>query len=60
MFVDPGEFDGGDCMEFNKMYPDCLVPKPYWVGNGHCDGSDYDSEACGFDGGDYHETQNEG
>ena len=37
--------DGGDC-------DGCLVENPSHVGNGICDGGNYNTEACGFDGGD--------
>lgn len=30
----------------------CCVSQPAWVGDGFCDGGDYNSEACGWDGGD--------
>jgi Periplasmic protein TonB, links inner and outer membranes len=49
-------FDGGDCLEFNVAYPSCNVENPSLVGNGVCDGGDYNTEACGHDGGDCQET----
>lgn len=35
-------------------YPDCDVVVPGWVGDGWCDGAygNYNTEACGYDGGD--------
>ena len=35
-------------------YPNCHVDYPEWIGDGHCnDGWEgYDTEACGYDGGD--------
>jgi|AntRauTorckE5430_2_1112549.scaffolds.fasta_scaffold33284_1 hypothetical protein len=43
-------FDGGDCVEFNTLYPGCVAP-PDWIDDGYCDG-DYNTEECKFDGGD--------
>jgi len=45
-------FDGGDCEEFNELYPDCSVPQPSWVGDKTCDGLVYNTTECGYDGGD--------
>jgi len=45
-------YDGGDCIEFNNLYPYCDVDKPYLVGNGICDGANYSVRECGCDGGD--------
>ncbi|CAM9818929.1 unnamed protein product [Scytosiphon promiscuus] len=34
-------------------YPDCIVLSPDWVGDGWCDDfGNYNTEACGYDGGD--------
>lgn len=44
-------FDDGDCDLYNS-FKNCTVDKPYYIGNGHCDGGMYDKENCGFDGGD--------
>lgn len=44
--------DGKDCTEFLNAYPDCEVPEPELVGNGHCDGHPYSSPQCKNDGGD--------
>lgn len=45
-------FDGGDCFDFNSMYPNCVVEDmSLLLGNGVCDGSPYDSEGCRYDGG---------
>jgi LNR domain len=27
------EYDGGDCLEFHELYPNCDVPYPTWVGD---------------------------
>ncbi len=47
------DYDGGDCITFNEMYPLCNVSKPWTVGNGHCsiDG-EYNVTECDYDGGD--------
>ena len=46
-------FDGGDCDEFNQLYPNCKVPDPSHIGDGLCDNSEpYFTEECGMDGGD--------
>jgi hypothetical protein len=35
------------------IYPNCIVEIPEWVGDGWCDSDgDYNTEACGYDGGD--------
>jgi hypothetical protein len=49
-------FDGGDCLEFNAEYPDCIVPYPWYIGDGYCNGAEYNVEACGWDGGDCFRT----
>ncbi|CAM9183763.1 unnamed protein product [Ectocarpus sp. 8 AP-2014] len=33
-------------------YPECVVEYPFWVGDSACDGEPYNTEACGWDGGD--------
>ena len=33
-------------------YPNCVVDFDWWIGDGFCDGRDYASEECGYDGGD--------
>ena len=33
-------------------YPNCKVDWPDWIGDGSCDGGDYNTEECGWDGGD--------
>jgi hypothetical protein len=39
------------------IYPNCVVENPEWVGDGWCDSDgDYNTEACGYDGGDCCET----
>ena len=45
-------FDFDECREFNRKYPDCEAPDPYRVGDGVCDGVNYMTNECGFDGGD--------
>ena len=30
----------------------CNVARPEWVGDGYCDGEDYNTEGCAYDGGD--------
>lgn len=45
-------FDDGDCLEFNKNYPNCTVDWPSDIGDGRCDGGDYNTEECDWDGGD--------
>jgi hypothetical protein len=46
-------FDGGDCEEFNTLYPNCTVDNPGWIGNEYCNKlAPYDTFECGFDGGD--------
>ena len=46
------DFDGGDCIDFNKKYPKCDVEYPYQVGDGHCHSGKYNTTECNFDGGD--------
>jgi hypothetical protein len=43
-------FDGNDCIV--KGYPDCQVEYPLYIGDGTCNGGDYNKEECGWDGGD--------
>lgn len=43
-------WDGGDCTV--EGFPDCHVDYPESVGNGRCDGGEYNTEECGWDGGD--------
>ena len=45
-------YDGGDCSEFNLIYPGCEVDDISLLGNGVCNGAPYDSNLCRFDGGD--------
>ena len=33
-------------------YPNCKVTYPSFIGDGHCEGGEYNTEECGFDGGD--------
>jgi hypothetical protein len=43
-------YDGQDC--FVDGHPNCQVSAPNKVGNGVCNGGKYNSEECGWDGGD--------
>ena len=45
------EWDGGDCLEFNKKYPNCKIRDPQWLGNGVCSENENNAE-CGWGGGD--------
>lgn len=45
-------YDGGDCTEFNTLYPNCSVAEPNWISDGYCDGELYNTTFCGYDGGD--------
>jgi len=47
-------FDGGDCTEYNRLYPNCKADNPSTVGDGKCDGED-NIESCLWDGGDCEE-----
>ena len=49
MFVGQCAFDNMDC-EVNG-FPECTVAIPGYLGNGKCQGGDYNTEACGWDGG---------
>jgi hypothetical protein len=42
-------FDGQDCALGALK---CVVPAPELLGNGYCNGGDYNSAACNFDDGD--------
>jgi hypothetical protein len=47
-------YDGGDCLEFNKKYPNCttdLLVDASRVGNGYCT-NELNSAECGWDDGD--------
>ena len=33
-------------------FPNCEVEDPSWIGDEYCDGGEYNTEECGFDGGD--------
>jgi hypothetical protein len=39
-------------------YPNCIVNSPSLVGDGTCDGGDYNTAECGFDGGDCEDFNN--
>ncbi|GMH84780.1 hypothetical protein TL16_g10024 [Triparma laevis f. inornata] len=43
---------GGEIELITSDYPDCHVDNPSWVGDGHCDHCEYNTEECGWDGGD--------
>lgn len=57
-------YDGGDCVEFNFQLSNCKVLDESYVvqlsatnrlpalADGHCDGGDFNSLECDFDGGD--------
>jgi len=53
-------FDGGDCMIENfireentaSVYPNCTTAYKSYIGNGRCDGGDFNTIECGWDGGD--------
>ena len=46
-------YDGGDCDNFNKVYPGCKANITRLMGDGHCDNYGFfNTEACGYDGGD--------
>eukprot|EP00485_Elphidium_margaritaceum_P017125 CAMPEP_0202733338 /NCGR_PEP_ID=MMETSP1385-20130828/188116_1 /ASSEMBLY_ACC=CAM_ASM_000861 /TAXON_ID=933848 /ORGANISM="Elphidium margaritaceum" /LENGTH=481 /DNA_ID=CAMNT_0049399667 /DNA_START=94 /DNA_END=1536 /DNA_ORIENTATION=- len=44
-----GSGSGYDCLD---GYSGCSVANPSWLGDGWCDGGDYNTEACGYDLGD--------
>ena len=52
-------FDGGDCVKYNMMYPQCDADEPFKVGNGYCN-PEYNTPECGFDGGDCQEVPSSG
>ena len=40
---------GGDCLDFNALYPNCFVELPYTIGDGLCFNSPpYNTEECGM------------
>lgn len=42
----------GEFEQVTNDYPNCFIENPSWVGDGHCDHCEYNTEECGFDGGD--------
>lgn len=46
------EFDGGDCVEFNEKFPNCIVDEPFRVGDNICNRGFKNTAECGFDSGD--------
>ncbi|GMH61438.1 hypothetical protein TL16_g03253 [Triparma laevis f. inornata] len=42
----------GEFEQVTNDYPNCFVENRSWVGDGHCDHCEYNTEECGFDGGD--------
>ena len=42
-------WEGGDCVTFNDMLPDCMVKNPSLLGNGICNGGKYNTIECGWD-----------
>ena len=46
-------FDGGDCAEFNSLYPGCTYSYPLELGNDRClNNNEANTAECKFDGGD--------
>ena len=45
-------FDNGDCLEFNRQHPGCKAEYIDLLGDGRCDGGDYNTQECGFDFGE--------
>ena len=45
--LDPSISSGNE-----TVFENCEVDVPGWVGDGYCDGLDYNTPECGFDGGD--------
>jgi len=43
---------GYNCLDPSVESQDCNVPNPSWIGDGYCDAAPYNTEACGWDGGD--------
>ena len=43
--------DGGDCTEFNIVFPNCKLPNVHHVGDGTCQ-SEFNIPECSFDDGD--------
>lgn len=43
--------DGGDCTEFNIIFPNCKLPEAYHVGDGICQ-PEFNIPECSFDDGD--------
>jgi hypothetical protein len=44
-------FDGGDCLDFNMAFPNCMTLNAYEVGDGTCQ-EEHNIVECGYDGGD--------
>jgi hypothetical protein len=42
----------GPSYEYSLPYADCNVDHPEWVGDKWCDSGTYNTESCGYDGGD--------
>jgi len=51
------DWDGGDCAKkkenLGAVHPNCKVKFPSWIGDGWCNGDEYNALECGWDGGDY-------
>lgn len=46
------KFDNGECAQHNKDFPGCFVEDVDKLRNGVCDGGDYFTPECNYDGGD--------
>ena len=52
LYTEGCNFDGGDCDEFKSLYSNCTVEFSDWLGDGLCDGGEYNVLSCNWDGGD--------
>ena len=45
--------DVDECIEFQKIFPNCNVKKqPFLIGDGKCNGREYNTAECNNDNGD--------